>query len=69
MESEAEVRYDGGKNEKYLFGFFKFDGGICGKLYFKKCVLQPFRMVLSNSLEILLFWSQHILKSQTLKPV
>ena len=53
----------------YLGSLFKFDGGVCGKLYFKKCVLQPFRMIFSNSLEILLFGSQRVLKSQTLKPV
>ena len=37
----------------YLGSLFKFDGGICGKLYFKKCILQHFKTVFSNSLEIL----------------
>ena len=37
----------------YLGSLFKLDGGICGKLHFKKCILQHFRMVFSNLLAIL----------------
>ena len=39
----------------YLGSLFKFDGGIYGKLHSKKYALQHFKIVFSNSLEILSF--------------
>ena len=57
MEGEAEVKVGWRKKMRniYLSSLFKFDGGIYGKLHFKKYTLQHFKMVFSNSLEILSF--------------